>query len=80
MERLPIFARVFANLPQLAGIMRRSGVIDSVDDMVKFAEFFTNSCAEFDYTSVGRGKENADSKMRRTATSACPSPLPRIRN
>jgi hypothetical protein len=34
------------------------------DDMRIFAEKFTNSRAEFDFVNVGRGKENADSKMR----------------
>jgi hypothetical protein len=32
--------------------------------MRTFAEQFTNSRAEFDFINVGRGKENADSKMR----------------
>ncbi|CZR65771.1 uncharacterized protein PAC_15671 [Phialocephala subalpina] len=61
---LPILVRVFANLNDLARSLRLSNVIESADDMRTFAEQFTNSRAEFDFINVGRGKENADSKMR----------------
>jgi len=33
--------------------------------MSEFAESFSNSRAEFDFVNVGRGKDNADSKMRK---------------
>lgn len=33
--------------------------------MTRFAEQFTNSSADFDFVNVGRGKENADMKMRK---------------
>jgi hypothetical protein len=61
---LPILVRVFANVNDLARSLRLSNVIESADDMRTFAEQFTNSRAEFDFINVGRGKENADSKMR----------------
>ncbi|KAH6704253.1 hypothetical protein BKA61DRAFT_618216 [Leptodontidium sp. MPI-SDFR-AT-0119] len=62
---VPILVRVFANLNDLARSLRFSNVIESADDMRTFAENFTNSRAEFDFVNVGRGKENADSKMRK---------------
>ncbi|VUC28008.1 unnamed protein product [Clonostachys rosea] len=64
-DQLPIFARVFANLHHLAGAIKRSGLIDDEEKLIRFSENFTNSCAEFDFINVGRGKENADCKMRR---------------
>ncbi|KAH9203335.1 hypothetical protein DL95DRAFT_430712 [Leptodontidium sp. 2 PMI_412] len=62
---VPILVCVFANLNDLARSLRFSNVIESADDMRTFAENFTNSRAEFDFVNVGRGKENADSKMRK---------------
>merc|ERR1712093_542822 len=62
---LPILVRVFANLNDLARSLRLSNIIESADDRRTFAEQFTNSRAEFDFINVGRGKENADSKMRK---------------
>ncbi|KAG0649144.1 hypothetical protein D0Z07_4472 [Hyphodiscus hymeniophilus] len=62
---LPILVRVFANLNDLARSLRLSNVIESADNMRTFAEQFTNSRAEFDFINVGRGKENADAKMRK---------------
>lgn len=64
-EDVPVVARVFANVKGLGNALRLSKVIDSDDDMYTFAEHFTNSRAEFDFVNVGRGKENADSKIRR---------------
>jgi len=61
---IPILVRIFANLNDLARSLRLSKVIESTDNMHIFAEQFTNSRAEFDFVNVGRGKENADSKMR----------------
>ena len=61
---LPIFTRVFAGLRGLAYASRAAGVVETEDQVLEFAERFTNSCAEFDVINVGRGKENADSKMR----------------
>ena len=56
-EDVPIVARIFANIKGLGNALRQ--------DMFSFAENFTNSRAEFDFVNVGRGKENADSKIRR---------------
>lgn len=63
-EDVPIFARVFASLHALATALMSSGVTGADDMFFDFTERFTNSCAEFDFINVGRGKENADSKMR----------------
>ncbi|KAI1106582.1 hypothetical protein F4804DRAFT_300480 [Jackrogersella minutella] len=64
-EDIPILVRVYANLNDLSKSLRMSRVIDFDDDMRLFAERFTNSRAEFDFVNVGKGKENADSKIRR---------------
>ncbi|KAH9907499.1 hypothetical protein F4778DRAFT_544149 [Xylariomycetidae sp. FL2044] len=60
-----LLVRVYANLNDLAKSLRMSHVINFDDDMRLFAESFTNSRADFDFVNVGKGKENADSKMRR---------------
>jgi hypothetical protein len=60
-----IVVRVYANLKDLSRSLRMSYVIDSDDAMRVFAEQFTNSRAEFDFVNVGKGKENADAKIRR---------------
>ncbi|KAI1455033.1 hypothetical protein F4805DRAFT_437214 [Annulohypoxylon moriforme] len=65
LEDIPILVRVYANLNDLSRSLRLSRVIDYDDDMRLFAERFTNSRAEFDFVNVGKGKENADSKIRR---------------
>ncbi|KAI0022861.1 hypothetical protein F4780DRAFT_769528 [Xylariomycetidae sp. FL0641] len=64
-EDHPIVCRVYANLNDLSKSLRLSHVIESDDSMRLFAESFTNSRADFDFVNVGKGKENADSKMRR---------------
>lgn len=76
-EDIPIIVRVYANLNDLSKSLRLSRVIDYDDDMRLFAERFTNSRADFDFINVGKGKENADSKIRRTCPGIewCP-PLP----
>lgn len=63
-EDVPIVVRIFANLTGLAKSLVTYNDIDREDKMREFAENFTNSRAEFDFVNVGRGKENADSKMR----------------
>lgn len=62
---MPILIRVYANLNDLAKSLRLSQVIERDEDMRLFAEKFTNSRAEVDFVNVGRGKENADSKLRK---------------
>lgn len=64
-EDVPILIRVYANLNDLAKSLRYSNVIERDEDMRLFAEKFTNSRAEVDFVNVGRGKENADSKLRK---------------
>ncbi|KAI2628784.1 hypothetical protein GGR54DRAFT_588717 [Hypoxylon sp. NC1633] len=64
-DDIPIIVRVYANLNDLSKSLRLSRIIDSDDDMRVFAERFTNSRADFDFVNVGKGKENADSKIRR---------------
>lgn len=66
-DDVPIFVRIFANVKGLAKALRISGVINQDEDMHMFAENLTNSRAEFDFVNVGHGKENADSKLRRTS-------------
>lgn len=57
--------RAYANLIDLAKSLRLSNVIDRDENVRTFAEQFTNSRAEVDFVNVGRGKENADSKLRK---------------
>ncbi|KAI5866253.1 hypothetical protein GGS23DRAFT_617342 [Durotheca rogersii] len=64
-DDVPILVRVYANLIDLAKSLRMSRIIDYDDDMRLFAEHFTNTSADFDFINVGKGKENADSKIRR---------------
>ncbi|KAI1845886.1 hypothetical protein JX265_011219 [Neoarthrinium moseri] len=64
-EDIPILIRVYANLNDLAKSLRFSNVIDRDEDMKIFAEQLTNSRTEVDFVNVGRGKENADSKIRK---------------
>lgn len=64
-EDLPILVRVYANLNDLSKALRMSQVVPNDDYMRIFAEQFTNSGAEIDFVNVGKGKENADSKIRR---------------
>lgn len=65
-EDIPILVRVYANLNDLSKSLRLSRIIDYDEDMRLFAERFCNSRADFDFVNVGKGKENADSKIRRT--------------
>ncbi|KAI1768572.1 hypothetical protein GGR53DRAFT_517741 [Hypoxylon sp. FL1150] len=64
-DDIPILARVYANLNDLSKSLRLSRIIEFDEDMRLFAERFTNSRADFDFVNVGKGKENADSKIRR---------------
>lgn len=61
---IPILVRVYANIDDLAKSLRMSGVIEFEDHLRKFAEQFTNTYADCDFINVGKGKENADSKIR----------------
>lgn len=62
---IPILVRVYANVDDLAKSLRLSGVIEVEDSLRIFAEQFTNTYADCDFINVGKGKENADSKIRR---------------
>ncbi|KAI0439669.1 hypothetical protein F4803DRAFT_28030 [Xylaria telfairii] len=62
---IPILVRVYANINDLARSLRFSGVIDTDESLRIFAEQFTNTHADCDFINVGKGKENADSKIRR---------------
>ncbi|KAI0421515.1 hypothetical protein F5X98DRAFT_328544 [Xylaria grammica] len=62
---IPILVRVYANINDLAKSLRISGVIDYEENLRTFAEQFTNTHADCDFINVGKGKENADSKIRR---------------
>lgn len=70
LEDIPILVRVYANLNDLSKSLRLSRIIEFDEDMRLFAERFTNSRAEFDFVNVGKGKENADSKIRRAFSTA----------
>lgn len=61
---IPILVRVYANVGDLARSLRMSNVIEYDDSLRIFAEQFTNTYADFDFINVGKGKENADSKIR----------------
>ncbi|KAI1129390.1 hypothetical protein F5Y10DRAFT_238512 [Nemania abortiva] len=62
---MPILVRVYANVGDLARSLRMSGVIEYDESLHIFAEQFTNTHADCDFINVGKGKENADSKIRR---------------
>ncbi|ETS73649.1 hypothetical protein PFICI_14595 [Pestalotiopsis fici W106-1] len=64
-DDIPILIRVYANLNGLAQSLRLSRIIERDEDMKIFAEHLTNSRTEVDFVNVGRGKENADSKLRK---------------
>ncbi|KAI1662169.1 hypothetical protein F4813DRAFT_100519 [Daldinia decipiens] len=64
-DDIPILVRAYANLNDLSKSLRLSRIIEYDEDMRLFAERFTNSRADFDFVNVGKGKENADSKIRR---------------
>jgi hypothetical protein len=61
----PIVVKIWANLGGLTSALHKDGSITARFQMSEFAERFSRSRAEFDFVNVGRGKENADSKMRR---------------
>jgi hypothetical protein len=63
-EDLPVFARVYADLDNLATAIHQSGIVDYKEKVSRFFEHFTNSRAEFEFINVGFGKENADCKMK----------------
>uniref|UniRef100_A0A8H7NDY7 C3H1-type domain-containing protein n=1 Tax=Bionectria ochroleuca TaxID=29856 RepID=A0A8H7NDY7_BIOOC len=64
-EDLPVFARVYADLDNLATAIHQSGIVDYKEKVSRFFEHFTNSRAEFEFINVGFGKENADCKMKK---------------
>ncbi|KAK7229218.1 hypothetical protein V2G26_001388 [Clonostachys chloroleuca] len=64
-EDLPVLARVYADLDNLANAIHQSGIVDNKEKVSKFFEHFTNSRAEFEFINVGFGKENADCKMKK---------------
>ncbi|CAH0045541.1 unnamed protein product [Clonostachys solani] len=66
-EDLPVFARIYADLDNLATAVHQSGIVDYKEKVSRFFEHFTNSCAEFEFINVGFGKENADCKMRKSS-------------
>jgi hypothetical protein len=76
---ITIFARVFANVKDLAHSLRLSGIVSYEDKFLKFVTNFTNARAEFDFVDVGSGKENADSKIRRELLSLLVTPQLHIR-
>lgn len=60
-----VVVHVWANLGGLAKALLHDGSINTTDQMSEFAEGFSRNRAEFDFVNVGRGKENADNKLRR---------------
>ncbi|CAH0032404.1 unnamed protein product [Clonostachys rhizophaga] len=73
-EDLPVFARVYADLDNLANAIHQSGIVDSKEKVSRFFEHFTNSRAEFEFINVGFGKENADCKMKKMLDYYCTDP------
>ncbi|CAH0002087.1 unnamed protein product [Clonostachys byssicola] len=71
---LPVFARVYADLDNLANAIHQSGIVDYKEKVSRFFEHFTNSRAEFEFINVGYGKENADCKMKRMLEYYCTDP------
>lgn len=71
-DDIPVLVRVYANLNDLSKSLRMSQIIQSDDHMRQFTEKFTNSSADIDFVNVGKGKENADSKIRRKSLSRSP--------
>jgi len=60
-----VVVHVWANLGGLAKVLVHDGSIGATDHMSEFAEGFSRNRAEFNFVNVGRGKENADNKLRR---------------
>lgn len=60
-----IVVKIWANLGGLSNALYNNGSIGARDQLFRFAESFSRSQAEFDFVNVGKGKENADGKMRR---------------
>jgi len=61
----PVVVKIWANLGGLTNALHKDGSVKTRFQMSEFAEHFSRSRAEFDFINVGRGKENADMKMRR---------------
>jgi hypothetical protein len=64
-DNASVVVNIWANLGGLAKALLHDGSIKTTDQMSEFAEGFSRSRAEFDFVNVGRGKENADNKLRR---------------
>ncbi|KAI7281451.1 hypothetical protein KC340_g18767, partial [Hortaea werneckii] len=60
-----VVVSVWANLKFLSRALYVDGAISNTNHMMEFAEGFSRSRAEFDFVNVGRGKENADNKLRK---------------
>ncbi|GAB7336106.1 hypothetical protein MBLNU13_g08904t2 [Cladosporium sp. NU13] len=60
-----VVVHVWANLGDLAKVLVHDGSMGTTDQMSEFAEGFSRNRAEFNFVNVGRGKENADNKLRR---------------
>lgn len=61
----PILVNIRANLADLARVLHNQGSIRATGQMLSFARDFSKTHAEFNFVDVGKGKENADNKMRR---------------
>jgi hypothetical protein len=64
-DNASVVVNIWANLGGLANALLHDGSIETTDQMSEFAEGFSRNRAEFDFVNVGRGKENADNKLRR---------------
>jgi hypothetical protein len=65
LDNASVVVNIWANLGGLAKTLLHDGSIKTTEQMSEFAEGFSRNRAEFDFVNVGRGKENADNKLRR---------------
>ncbi|CZT43008.1 uncharacterized protein RSE6_02983 [Rhynchosporium secalis] len=74
-KALPIMIKAFANLEGLSNYCVKSQRLRSQDALSKFWAGFSRSSALVDFIDVGRGKEEADSKLREVLAFYINNPL-----
>ncbi|XMA10113.1 hypothetical protein WAI453_002904 [Rhynchosporium graminicola] len=74
-KALPIMIKAFANLEGLSNYCIKSQRLRSQDALSKFWAGFSRSSALVDFIDVGRGKEEADSKLREVLAFYINNPL-----
>lgn len=73
---MPVLVKIFSHMDGLATTLRCDDILPpskdaSRDALRTFVAEFNKSRAEFDFIDVGKGKENADAKIRSKSTDQC---------